>query len=85
LEVEKIHACKNDCILYRGIEYENLENALFIDSTDSIVEKAVVMMRTAIEEKTGLKRCFGTYHSSFEVLVCKQKGVRIVEMAQSEA
>jgi len=25
LEVEKIHACKNDCILYRGEEYENLD------------------------------------------------------------
>jgi hypothetical protein len=25
LEVEKIHACKNDCILYHGAEYEDLE------------------------------------------------------------
>jgi hypothetical protein len=25
LEVEKIHACKNDCILYHGLEYEDLE------------------------------------------------------------
>jgi hypothetical protein len=25
LEVEKIHACKNDCILYRGPKYEDLE------------------------------------------------------------
>jgi hypothetical protein len=25
LEVEKIHACKNDCILYRELEYEDLE------------------------------------------------------------
>jgi hypothetical protein len=25
LEVEKIHARKNDCILYRGPEYEDLE------------------------------------------------------------
>jgi hypothetical protein len=25
LEVEKIHACKNDCILYRGEGYEDLE------------------------------------------------------------
>ena len=24
LEVQKIHACINDCILYRGKEYENL-------------------------------------------------------------
>jgi hypothetical protein len=25
LEVKKIHACKNDCILYRGPEYEDLK------------------------------------------------------------
>jgi hypothetical protein len=25
LEVEKIHAYKNDCILYRGEEYEDIE------------------------------------------------------------
>jgi hypothetical protein len=25
LEVQKIHACSNDCILYRGTEHENLE------------------------------------------------------------
>jgi hypothetical protein len=40
-------------------------NALFVDSIDSIVEKTVVMMRTAIktEEKAYLKRCFGTFLS----------------------
>jgi hypothetical protein len=25
LEVKKVYACKNDCILYRGAEYENIE------------------------------------------------------------
>jgi hypothetical protein len=38
-------------------------NALFVDSTDSITEKMVVMMRTTTEEKTGLKRYFGTFVS----------------------
>jgi hypothetical protein len=40
-------------------------NALLVDSTDSIVEKMVVMTRTAIEieEKVGLKRCFDTFLS----------------------
>jgi hypothetical protein len=28
LEVQKIHACPNDCILYRGEEYENLSACL---------------------------------------------------------
>jgi hypothetical protein len=86
LEEEKIHACKNDCILYRGAEYEDLEKCLFVDSTDSIVEKMAVMMRTTTEEKVGLKGVFVLfYHSSFEALVCKQEGVRIVAMAQKEA
>jgi hypothetical protein len=40
-------------------------NALFVDSTDSIIEKTVVMMRTIteIEEKMDLKRYFGTFLS----------------------
>jgi hypothetical protein len=40
-------------------------NALFVDSTNSIVEKMVVMTRTTTktEEKVGLKRCFGTFLS----------------------
>jgi hypothetical protein len=43
-----------------GLSTKTLINALFVDSTDSIIEKTVVMMRTAtkIEEKAGLKRCF---------------------------
>jgi hypothetical protein len=43
LEVENIHASKNDCILYH-------RNALFVISIDSIIEKLVVMTRIAIEE-----------------------------------
>jgi hypothetical protein len=46
-----------------GLSMKTLRNALFIDSTDSIVEKMVVMMRTTTEEKSGLKRCFGTFLS----------------------
>jgi hypothetical protein len=40
-------------------------NALFVDSTDSIIEKMAVMTRleTEIEEKVDLKRCFGTFLS----------------------
>jgi hypothetical protein len=62
-------------------------NVMFVDSTDSIIEKMAVMMRTATEteEKAGLKCVLVLfYYSSFEVLVCKQ-GVRIVAMAQREA
>jgi hypothetical protein len=61
----KIHAYKNNCILYHGSKYEDLEKALFVDSIDSIVEKTAMMMGTATEteEKAGLKRCFGTFLS----------------------
>jgi hypothetical protein len=50
-----------------GPSTKTLSNALFVDSTYSIVEKTTVMTRTAIaieiEEKVGLKRCFGTFLS----------------------
>jgi hypothetical protein len=48
-----------------GMSTKTLRNALFVDSIDSIIEKTVVMMRTAteIEEKAGPKRCFGTFLS----------------------
>jgi hypothetical protein len=70
-----------------GLSTKTLINALFVDSTDSIVEKTMVMMRTTTktEEKVGLKGVLVlSYQSSFEALVCKQ-GVRIVVMAQKEA
>jgi hypothetical protein len=48
-----------------GLSMKTLRNALFVDSTDSIVEKTTVMMRTAteIEEKASLKRCIDTFLS----------------------
>jgi hypothetical protein len=55
-----------------GLSTKTMRNGLFVDLTDSNVEKTVMMMRTTAEEKAGLKRYFGTsYHSSFEALVCK--------------
>jgi hypothetical protein len=48
-----------------GLGMKTLRNALFVDSTNSIIEKMAVMMRTTTEkeEKVGLKRCFGTFLS----------------------
>jgi hypothetical protein len=45
-----------------GLITKTLRNDLFMDSINSIIEKMVVMMRTAIEteEKANRKRCFGT-------------------------
>jgi hypothetical protein len=69
-----------------GLSMKTLRNALFMDSAESIVEKTTVMTRTATEEKVDLKGVLVlSYHSSFEVLICKQKWVRIIAMAQIEA
>jgi hypothetical protein len=40
-------------------------NVVFVDSTNSIIEKTVVVMRTATEteENVGLKKCFCTFLS----------------------
>jgi hypothetical protein len=46
-----------------GLSMKTLRNALFVDLTNSIIEKTVMMMRTIIEERAGLKRCFGTFLS----------------------
>jgi hypothetical protein len=60
---------------------KTLRNALFMNLTDSIVGKMTAMMTIATEERTGLKGILVLfYHSSFEVLVCKQKLVRIIVM-----
>jgi hypothetical protein len=57
-----------------GPSMKTMRNVLFVDSTDSIIEKMTVMMRTITEteEKVGLKCVLVLpYHSLFEALVCK--------------
>jgi hypothetical protein len=67
LEVEKSTRATIIAFYIMGLSTKTMRNALFVDSTDSIVEMMAVMMRTTIEEKVDLKSCFGTfYHSSFE-------------------
>jgi hypothetical protein len=48
-----------------GLSTKTLRKALFVNSTDSIIEKTMVLTRTIIEreENVGLKRCFGTFLS----------------------
>jgi hypothetical protein len=41
-----------------GLSTKTSRNALFVDSTDSIVEKMEVMMRIATKEKGGPKKVF---------------------------
>jgi hypothetical protein len=46
-----------------GRSMKSLRNALFVDLTDSIVGKMVMMMTIATEERAGLKMCFSTFLS----------------------
>jgi hypothetical protein len=48
-----------------GLSMKTSRNNLFVDSTNSIIEKTMVMMRTVTEteENAGLKRYFGTFLS----------------------
>jgi hypothetical protein len=65
LEVEKFTHARIIAFYIMGLSMKILIIALFMDSTNSIVEKTTVMMRTPteIEEKVGQKRCFGTFLS----------------------
>jgi hypothetical protein len=74
LEVEKFMCARIIVFYIVGLSTKTLRNALFVDSIDSIVEKTAVMTRTATKEKTRLKSILVlSYHSSFEMLVCKQE------------
>jgi hypothetical protein len=42
---------------------KTLRNTLFVNLTDSIIEKMTVMTTIATEERAGLKKCFGTFLS----------------------
>jgi hypothetical protein len=46
-----------------GLSMKTLRNVLFVDSSDSIIEKTAVMTRIATKEKAGLKMSFGTFLS----------------------
>jgi hypothetical protein len=65
LEVEKSMRARMIAFYIMVLSMKTSRNALFVDSTNSIIEKMAVMTRTAteIEEKAGLKRCFGTFLS----------------------
>jgi hypothetical protein len=60
-EVEKIMRVRMIAFYIVGMSIKTLRNALFVDSTDSIVEKMLVMMRTATKEMVSLKRYFHTF------------------------
>jgi hypothetical protein len=63
LEVEKIHACKNDCILYHGPEYEDLEKCPICGLGRFNHRKDGGDDENCNRRKGGPKRCFGTFLS----------------------
>jgi hypothetical protein len=65
LEVEKIHACKNDCILYRGPEYEDLEKCPIcgLDRFNHRKDDDDDENYNRNRRKYGLKMCFCTFLS----------------------
>jgi hypothetical protein len=65
LQVEKF-TCATMIVLYiMDLSTNTSRNALFVDSAGLIVEKMVVMIKTAseTEEKASLKMCFSTFLS----------------------
>jgi hypothetical protein len=85
--VEKIHACKNDCILYCVDEYKDLEKCpiyrlnRFNHRKDGGDDKNYNKRNGG--PKKGVLVLFR--HFSFEALVCKEKGGRIVAMSEAYA
>jgi hypothetical protein len=63
LEVKKSTCARIIAFYIMGMTMKTLRNALSVDSTDSIIEKMAMMMRTATEEIVGLKRCFSIFLS----------------------
>jgi hypothetical protein len=84
--VEKIYACKNDYILYRETEYEDLQKCpicglVRFNSRNGGDDENC--NRRKRRSKKGV--LIVSYHFSFEVLVYKQKGIRIIVMAKRKA
>jgi hypothetical protein len=65
LEVEKIQVCKNDCILYHGSEYEDLEKCHIcgLDQFNRRKEGGDNKNCNRNRREVGPKRCFGIFLS----------------------
>ena len=53
LDVQKIHACINDCILYRGEEYENLDACPVCTALGTRSDKMTLVMLRAMTSLSG--------------------------------
>ena len=60
LEIEKIHACPNDCILYRGMEYEKLDACPVCHASRYKIKRDdLVMLRANVPRRKSLPRLCG--------------------------
>jgi len=61
LEIKKIHACPKDCILYRGKDYENLDECPYVKHHGiRSVEMTLAMLRGKnVPERKSLQRLCG--------------------------
>jgi hypothetical protein len=84
---EKIHTCKNDCILYHGAEYEDLEKCPICELDRFNRRKDGVDDENCNRIKGGPKKVF-CYFPIIPHLKCwlaNKKGVKIIVIAQREA
>jgi hypothetical protein len=83
LEVEKIHACKNDCILYCGEEYEGLEKYTIYELDRFNRRKDGGDYDNYNRRKGGLKNMvwYFTIIPHLKRWFTNKKGVRIITMA----
>jgi hypothetical protein len=65
LKVEKIHTCKNDCILYHGPEYRDLKKCPIcgLDRFNHRKDGRDDENYNRNRRKASLKRCFATFLS----------------------
>jgi hypothetical protein len=86
LEVQKIHACPNNCILYRG-DYENLTECLICTALRYKIrgdDSGDVEGEPPQEEGScqGDVVCF--YNTTVETFVSVQRACQVIAMAQRE-
>jgi hypothetical protein len=81
LEVQKIHACINDYILYRG-EYENLNACPVCSAFWYKIRRDDPGGRAPQEEGSCQGDVVCTYNTTVETFVQKQRACQVVEVAQ---
>ena len=85
LEVQKIHACINDCILYRGEKYENLNACPVWGALRYKIgrdDPSYVEGPAPQEEGSCQGDVVCSYNTTVEMFVQKQRACQVVAMAQ---